>query len=136
MINLAATENRSVGGSIPPPGTTSLSVSVPKRPKITEKQEVRLGLASAGVQQKCWYICWYVADTNKPYTNRADANMILTDAKIRAAKPAARLVKLSDGGGLQLWITPDGAKRWRLAYRLAGAQKAARPHSGPTRCSA
>ena len=49
--------------------------------------------------------------------------MILTDAKIRAAKPGARLVKLSDGGGLQLWITPDGAKRWRLAYRLAGAQK-------------
>ena len=49
--------------------------------------------------------------------------MLLTDAKIRAAKPGARLVKLSDGGGLQLWITPDGAKRWRLAYRLAGAQK-------------
>ena len=43
--------------------------------------------------------------------------------EIRAAKPGARLVKLSDGGGLQLWITPDGAKRWRLAYRLAGAQK-------------
>jgi hypothetical protein len=49
--------------------------------------------------------------------------MLLTDAKIRAAKPGARLVKLSDGGGLQLWITPDGAKRWRLAYRLAGVQK-------------
>ena len=49
--------------------------------------------------------------------------MLLTDAKIRAAKPGARLVKLSDGGGLQLWITPDGAKRWRLAYRLAGAQR-------------
>ena len=37
--------------------------------------------------------------------------------------PGARLVKLSDGGGLQLWIMPDGAKRWRLAYRLAGVQK-------------
>jgi hypothetical protein len=35
----------------------------------------------------------------------------------------ARLAKLSDGGGLQLWIMPDGAKRWRLAYRLAGVQK-------------
>jgi len=49
--------------------------------------------------------------------------MLLTDAKIRAAKPSARLVKLSDGGGLQLWVSPDGAKRWRLAYRLASAQK-------------
>jgi integrase len=49
--------------------------------------------------------------------------MSLTDLEIRAAKPGARLAKLSDGGGLQLWITPDGAKRWRLAYRFAGCQK-------------
>ncbi len=40
---------------------------------------------------------------------------------IRSAKPG---VKLSDGGGLQMWITPDAAKRWRLAYRFAGSQKA------------
>jgi hypothetical protein len=49
--------------------------------------------------------------------------MPLTDLELRSAKPGARLVKLSDGGGLQLWITPDGAKRWRLAYRFAGRQK-------------
>jgi integrase len=49
--------------------------------------------------------------------------MALTDMEIRTAKPGARLIKLSDGGGLQLWITPDGAKRWRLAYRFAGGQK-------------
>src|SRR5450631_247625 len=50
--------------------------------------------------------------------------MLLTEMAIRSAKPGAKIVKLSDGGGLQLWITPDGAKRWRLAYRFAGAQKA------------
>lgn len=49
--------------------------------------------------------------------------MPLTDMEIRTAKPGARLAKLSDGGGLQLWIMPDGAKRWRFAYRLAGVQK-------------
>ena len=49
--------------------------------------------------------------------------MPLTDVEIRAAKPGAQIVKLSDGGGLQLWIMPDGAKRWRFAYRLAGLQK-------------
>ena len=43
--------------------------------------------------------------------------------EIRAAKPIARIVKLSDGGGLQLWLMPDGAKRWRLAYRFGGGQK-------------
>ena len=49
--------------------------------------------------------------------------MALTDISIRTVKPRARLFKLSDGGGLQLWVTPDGAKRWRLAYRSNGKQK-------------
>ena len=34
-----------------------------------------------------------------------------------------RIVKLSDGGGLQLWITPTGGKFWHMAYRFAGRQK-------------
>ncbi len=50
--------------------------------------------------------------------------MALTDLAIRRALPGPKIIKLSDGGGLQLWITPDGAKRWRLAYRFGGAQKA------------
>jgi len=49
--------------------------------------------------------------------------MPLTDLAIRRALPGAKIVKHSDGGGLQLWITPDGAKRWRLAYRFGGSQK-------------
>ena len=49
--------------------------------------------------------------------------MPLTDIEIRKAKAGDRLTKLSDGGGLQLWIEPDGAKRWRLAYRFVGKQK-------------
>jgi len=49
--------------------------------------------------------------------------MALTDLAIKRALPGAKIIKLSDGGGLQLWITPDGAKRWRLAYRYEGAQK-------------
>lgn len=49
--------------------------------------------------------------------------MPLTDVEVRAAKPRASLFKLSDGGGLQLWVYPDGAKRWRMAYRHAGRQK-------------
>ena len=49
--------------------------------------------------------------------------MALTDLAIKRALPGPKILKLSDGGGLQLWITPDGAKRWRLAYRFGGAQK-------------
>jgi hypothetical protein len=50
--------------------------------------------------------------------------MPLTELTVRNAKPADRLVKLSDGSGLQLWVFPDGTKRWRLAYRVGGSQKA------------
>lgn len=49
--------------------------------------------------------------------------MPLTELEIRAAKPRERLFKLSDGGGLQLWITPDGAKRWRMAFRFGDKQR-------------
>jgi integrase len=47
----------------------------------------------------------------------------LTDAAIKNAKPGERLTKLSDGGGLQLWLTPSGGKLWNFAYRFGGKQK-------------
>jgi integrase len=49
--------------------------------------------------------------------------MPLTDAAIRGAKPGATTLKLSDSGGLQLWITPSGGKLWHLAYRWNAKQK-------------
>ncbi len=49
--------------------------------------------------------------------------MSLTELAVRSAEAEGKITKLSDGGGLQLWVTPDGAKRWRLAYRFAGGQK-------------
>lgn len=41
----------------------------------------------------------------------------------RTAKPGPSLVKLSDSGGLQLWVQPKGSPLWRLAYRFGGKQK-------------
>ncbi len=49
--------------------------------------------------------------------------MALSDVKCRQIRPAAKLQKLSDGGGLQLWVPPTGARLWRFAYRFAGKQK-------------
>jgi integrase len=49
--------------------------------------------------------------------------MPLNDLAIKCEKPGPKIKKLSDGGGLQLWVTPDGAKRWRLAYRFDGKQR-------------
>jgi integrase len=48
---------------------------------------------------------------------------MLTDTRVRGAKPDQRPVKLSDGGGLHLLIQPHGSKLWRLAYRFIGKQK-------------
>jgi integrase len=49
--------------------------------------------------------------------------MPLTDIACRRAKAAPKLRKLSDMGGLQLWVFPNGSKLWRLAYRFYGKQK-------------
>lgn len=46
--------------------------------------------------------------------------MSLTDANIRAAKPKEKPYKLTDGGGLVLYVTTTGAKSWRLQYRFGG----------------
>ena len=48
---------------------------------------------------------------------------MLTETAIKSAKPAPKLRKLSDAGGLQIWIMPDGAKYWRVAYRFDCKQK-------------
>jgi len=49
--------------------------------------------------------------------------MALSDLRCRQTRPTTRLQKLSDGGGLQLWIHPTGARWWRLAYRFKDKQK-------------
>jgi len=49
--------------------------------------------------------------------------MPLTDAAIRRAKPAEKPQKLTDGGGLYLYITTAGARSWRWKYRIAGKEK-------------
>ena len=48
---------------------------------------------------------------------------MLTDTAIRAAKPKAKAYKLSDSGGLHLFITPQGSRLWRLKYRVEGTEK-------------
>jgi integrase len=45
---------------------------------------------------------------------------MLTDRKIRGAKPARRPYTLFDGGGLYLFITRTGTRSWRFSWRSAG----------------
>lgn len=49
--------------------------------------------------------------------------MPLTDVEIRSKKKGANVIKLSDGGGLQLHVMPTGSRLWRLAFRLHGKQR-------------
>ncbi len=48
---------------------------------------------------------------------------MLTDVRIRNAKPKPRPYKMFDGGGLYLVVNPTGSKLWRLKYRIAGREK-------------
>lgn len=49
--------------------------------------------------------------------------MPLTDSAIRTAKPAEKPVRMFDGGGLYLEVSPAGGKLWRLKYRFEGKEK-------------
>ncbi|MCZ8076022.1 MAG: tyrosine-type recombinase/integrase [Paucibacter sp.] len=44
----------------------------------------------------------------------------LSDLDCRKAQPTDKAQKLFDGGGLHLFISPAGAKTWRVAYRVDG----------------
>ena len=52
-------------------------------------------------------------------TNTSDK---LSALAVEKAKPSKKPVKLADGGGLYLYITPNGSKLWRLAYRFDSKQ--------------
>ncbi|OYU47340.1 MAG: hypothetical protein CFE31_16295 [Rhizobiales bacterium PAR1] len=56
--------------------------------------------------------------------------MALTNKQIDNTKPGPNIIKLSDGGGLQLWVMPNGSKLWNLAYRDS-AQKQRKLSFGP-----
>ena len=49
--------------------------------------------------------------------------MPLSDAEIRTAKPREKPYKLGDSGGLYLQVMPNGAKHWRLKFRIHGKEK-------------
>jgi hypothetical protein len=48
---------------------------------------------------------------------------MLSDARVRAAKPSGRPYKLYDDRGLFLFVTPTGGRLWRLKYRLNKREK-------------
>jgi integrase len=49
--------------------------------------------------------------------------MALSDTKIRNVRASGKQVKLFDGGGLFLLVTPKGGKLWRFKYRFGGKEK-------------
>ncbi len=49
--------------------------------------------------------------------------MSLTNTAILNAKPGEKPIRLFDGGGMYLEISPSGGKLWRLKYRVNGKEK-------------
>jgi integrase len=48
---------------------------------------------------------------------------VLTDSQIKKAKAAEKAYRLTDGGGLHLFVTPAGGKIWRQRYLFGGQEK-------------
>ena len=48
---------------------------------------------------------------------------MLSDTKVRAAKPTEKPYKLYDERGLFLFVTPTGGRLWRLKYQMRGREK-------------
>ncbi len=66
-----------------------------------------------------WGPFWGYPD--KP--NQGCPQMPLTDTAIRKAKPHAKAIRLFDGGGLYLEVSPSGGKLWRWKHRVQGVEK-------------
>jgi len=49
--------------------------------------------------------------------------MALTDTAIKRARANDKPYRMSDSGGLFLWVTPAGGKLWRWKYRHEGLEK-------------
>ena len=48
---------------------------------------------------------------------------MLTDIKIRQAKPRDKTYKLADGRGLYIEVSTNGSKYWRYKYRVTANGK-------------
>jgi integrase len=49
--------------------------------------------------------------------------MALTDIETRRAKRKQKAYRMSDSGGMYLWVTPAGGKLWRWSYAYGGKEK-------------
>jgi len=49
--------------------------------------------------------------------------MRLRDTNIRRAKPGPKPIKMYDGEGLYMLISPSGSRLWRMKYRYGGKEK-------------
>lgn len=49
--------------------------------------------------------------------------MALTELEIKKAKSTDKPYRMTDGGGMCLFVHPNGGKYWRLSYRFGGKQK-------------
>ena len=52
-----------------------------------------------------------------------DMKQHLNDTAIKNAKPTSATQKLKDGGGLFLYVEPNGSKRWRYRFQFEGKEK-------------
>jgi integrase len=68
-------------------------------------------------------MCVGIRSILRPFPTARYQQMPLSDRQINHLKAGASPLKFSDGGGLHIFVTPQGSKLWRLAFRYDGKQK-------------
>src|ERR1700730_6284997 len=64
----------------------------------------------------CAGVCLGVLSIQAGGIFRKGGWMALTDVEIKRAKAKDKAYRMSDSGGMYLWVTPAGGKLWRWAY--------------------
>ena len=73
-----------------------------------------------------WGYFWgyFIAGVGVLFENDTfEGTMALTDTQIKKAKSSEKAYRMSDSGGMYLWVTPSGGKLWRWGYRFGGKEK-------------
>jgi integrase len=63
------------------------------------------------------------ATTTIPVSSSIVEHRMLTNLAVKAARPKAAAYKLTDGGGLHLYVAPTPRWTWRWRFRIAGKEQ-------------
>jgi hypothetical protein len=111
--------------SNPSCGTIRQSRDAQNRPEYHHKSEACKDVASEAVSRgalKSGKSVGFVVGSDTTFSGRGQHATYRRQHQKHTIRPG-KTIKLSDGGGLQIWLIETGSKLWYQAYRFGGKQR-------------